>query len=324
MLIVCCLLSLAFNGAASAQTSAPKKVQITWVSFAKLSGEWLEWQDFIKRVEAKSNGNIVFKYLGANEVINTMDQFETVRRGGIADITGMPADFAIGSIPEAGIHALTKNTMVQVRENGLYDLMNQIYHKNNIHWLKIGQSMADTGGSRIWLKKKVEKIADLKGVKIRSSAAYLDMLKTVGASPIMLATGDIYTAAERNVIDGFVIPLAEIYFTLSLNEVSKFYIDPGFSRPTMSLYMNFGKWKQLSPEQQKLIDDTMMETEKEWVSKWGPILDELPAKLEKTGITRVVFSPEDKKKLVESYYDTAWEAAKKWPNYDPKMRALTE
>ena len=314
--------------AAPAPTSVPKaappKVQITWVSFQKLSGEWYEWQDFVKRVETKSNGNIVFKYLGANEVVATMDQFETVRRGGIADITGMPADFAIGSVPEAGIHALTKNTMVRVRENGLYDVMNQIYHKHNIHWLKIGQSMADNGGSRIWLKRKVEKLADLKGLKIRSSAAYLDMLKVLGVSPIMLPTGDIYTAAERNVIDGFVIPLAEIYFTLSLSEVSKYYIHPGFSRPTMSLYMNLGKWNQLGPEQQKLINDTMVETEREWVPKWGPILDELPRKLEKIGITRIAFSSEDAKTIVNSYYNTAWELAKKWPNYDPKMRSLTE
>ena len=53
-------------------------------------------------------------------------------------------------------------------------------------------------------KKDIKSVADMKGMKIRVQQAkqIMDMVKLLGASPTPMATGDIYSGMQTNIIDG--------------------------------------------------------------------------------------------------------------------------
>ncbi|RPJ43265.1 MAG: DctP family TRAP transporter solute-binding subunit [Deltaproteobacteria bacterium] len=66
--------------------------------------------------------------------------------------------------------------------------------------------------------KQVKTPADLKGMKIRTmeNPAHIRMMKALGANPTPIAWGELYTAVQQGVVDGFELPL-------SLVESVKFY-----------------------------------------------------------------------------------------------------
>jgi tripartite ATP-independent transporter DctP family solute receptor len=89
----------------------------------------------------------------------------------------------------------------------------------------VGLCYYDAGARSFYnTKKDIKSVADLKGMKIRVQQAKLpmDMVKLLGASPTPMATGDIYSAMQTNVIDG-----AEnnwpSYISFSHYEVAKYF-----------------------------------------------------------------------------------------------------
>jgi tripartite ATP-independent transporter DctP family solute receptor len=96
----------------------------------------------------------------------------------------------------------------------------------------IGLAYYDAGARSFYnSKKEIKTIADLKGMKIRVQSAKLmmDLVTALGASPTPMATGDVYSALQTNVIDG-----AEnnwpSYISFSHFQVAKFYTVDGHSR----------------------------------------------------------------------------------------------
>ncbi|MBP1777135.1 MAG: tripartite ATP-independent periplasmic transporter solute receptor, DctP family, partial [candidate division NC10 bacterium] len=65
--------------------------------------------------------------------------------------------------------------------------------------------------------------ADLKGLKIRTPQAkyHLNTLKYMGANPVAMSFGELYTAMQQKVVDGQENPLSNIY-TAKFYEVNKF------------------------------------------------------------------------------------------------------
>ena len=82
--------------------------------------------------------------------------------------------------------------------------------------------------------KKGEKIEDRKGMKIRTTGAWASILKDLGASPTVLAPGDIYTSLERKVIDAteWITPMSNI--RMGLHKIAKYIVIPGIHQPAFA------------------------------------------------------------------------------------------
>jgi tripartite ATP-independent transporter DctP family solute receptor len=61
----------------------------------------------------------------------------------------------------------------------------------------------DTGFRSIYSKDKIESLADLNGLKIRSmeTSAYMNFFKALGMSPVPMAYGELYTALQQGTVD---------------------------------------------------------------------------------------------------------------------------
>jgi TRAP-type mannitol/chloroaromatic compound transport system substrate-binding protein len=107
-------------------------------------------------------------------------------------------------------------------------------------------------------RKPVKTLADLKGLKLRTAGAWLDMSKELGAAPVTTAGGEIYPALERGVIDA--VEWGTLWENISpgFYKVAKYLIIPGVHQPTapFELCINKGVWDKLSANDKQLIELT--------------------------------------------------------------------
>ncbi len=104
--------------------------------------------------------------------------------------------------------------------------------------------------------KPVRSLADLKGLKIRTAGAWLEISEQLGASPLTSAGGDVYPMLERKVIDA--TEWGTLYENIlpGFHRVAKYIIIPGVHQPTapFELLINEKAWQSLSEHDQKLIE----------------------------------------------------------------------
>ncbi len=114
----------------------------------------------------------------------------------------------------------------------------------------------------LYTKKPITSIDDLKGKRFRTSPVYVPFIKALGAEAVIMPAGEIYTAIERGVIDGVAWPKGGVT-DLGLQKQIKYQISPSYWKVDTSMIMNLDRWKQLSKEDQDLINKVAREVEKE-------------------------------------------------------------
>src|SRR3981081_4748461 len=87
--------------------------------------------------------------------------------------------------------------------------------------------------------KPIDK-ADLTGLKLRITPVYRDFFQALGATVVQTAPGEVYTALERGVGDGYGWPIPGI-FDLGWQEKTKYRVDPGFYSAEVSILVNKSK-----------------------------------------------------------------------------------
>jgi TRAP-type C4-dicarboxylate transport system substrate-binding protein len=104
----------------------------------------------------------------------------------------------------------------------------------------------------LFLAKAIKNVDDLKGRKIRCSPTTISFMKAAGATPIQMPPPDIYTAMERGVVEGYLLPPGTIR-DFGLVPVSKFIVFLGIYQPCQFVLMNLDKWKKLPKHLQTLL-----------------------------------------------------------------------
>jgi tripartite ATP-independent transporter DctP family solute receptor len=126
----------------------------------------------------------------------------------------------------------------------------------------IGLTYYDSGARSFYTTKKpVEKLADLKGMKIRvqQSDLWIAMMQAFGANPTPMPMGEVYSSLETGVVDG-----AEnnwpSYESARHFEVAKNYTLTEHSLNPEILVMSKISWDKLTPEDQKIVRQAAKES----------------------------------------------------------------
>lgn len=109
-------------------------------------------------------------------------------------------------------------------------------------------------------KVPVKSPKDMTGLKIRvmEDDVFILTMKALGASPLPMAFGELYTALEQHTVDAQENPLAVIHSSRFF-EVQKYLAMTGhFYSPAMLLISEI-TWRKLSPDQQKIITDAAIQ-----------------------------------------------------------------
>lgn len=131
--------------------------------------------------------------------------------------------------------------------------------------------------------------ADMKGLKIRvmNNKVYVEMVKSLGASPTPMALAELYSAMQAGVVDGQENPSAHIY-TKRFYEVQKYASLTGHAYAAEPVLISMATWKKLTPAQQAIIQSAATEAIA-WQRKLSADEDsEFWDKIRKTGKMEVI------------------------------------
>jgi TRAP-type C4-dicarboxylate transport system substrate-binding protein len=172
----------------------------------------------------------------------------------------------------------------------------------------------------IYLNKKIDK-ADLTGLKVRITPVYRDFFQALGAQVVNTAPGEVYTALERGVVDGYGWPIGGI-FDLNWHEKTKFRVDPGFYDAEVSVVMNLDRWKKLTAQQREFLQKQAAAAEAD-NSHWAKYTEEEVKRQAAAGIQTIKFEGPQARQFVDKAYEAGWAGIiKASPVHGPRMREL--
>lgn len=218
-------------------------------------------QSFSDRVKELTEGEVVIRLYPDAQLGTQRESLEQVQTGAIemaksnaSELEAFHKDYGVYGYPY----------IFNDREH-YYDTMLGDIGQNILQSSKdkgfIGVAYYDAGARSFYAKKPIKSPDDLKGLKVRvqPSPTAIEMTKVLGANPIPIAYGELYTALQQGVVDA-----AENNFTaLTLTrhgEVTKFFsLDEHTMVPDI-LVISTKAWDKLTPDQQQAIQTAAKES----------------------------------------------------------------
>ena len=117
-----------------------------------------------------------------------------------------------------------------------------------------GLFYAEEGFRHFFTKEPVNSIADLAGMKLRVSndPVMNGMVNGLGASPTVVAFGELYSALQTGVVDGAEQPIAN-YKSNAFPEVANHLILDGHTLGAIQVVITDSAWEKLNDEQRAAI-----------------------------------------------------------------------
>jgi TRAP-type transport system periplasmic protein len=212
---------------------------------------------WMKFVEKRSGGTLKIKTSWSGALLSS-DQSMTELRHGVADIGLITPIYAKGGSHlirvQSGFYSGAKTVENQV---ALYRCMatGNPQFARELEGLEV---LAVQGGSLpgiITREKPVKTLADLRGMRIRAPTELLSVLKHLGADPVNMPMGEVYSALAKGVLDGVIAP-SDTFKAMHFAEVSRYYTTlevPRGAYPARA--MGSRRWAKLSPEHQQVLRD---------------------------------------------------------------------
>jgi TRAP-type C4-dicarboxylate transport system substrate-binding protein len=258
---------------------------------------------FQKAVDEEYPGELEFKFKGGPEVVSNMEQIEALRKGVVTMLHGVPSYY--GSVmPEMDALGLCNKSPWDLRKVGLTDYLNKLHMKKvNARFLaSMGFGLTDTNSFQVHTNKSVRSLAEFKGLKLRCSPTNIPFIKAVGAVPVQMSPHDVFTAMERGVVDGYIIPAFTIR-GFGLDKVTKYIILPGIYRGGQSWLFNADYFSKMPQHLQDFLIEKGKEFEHMTAEQNTARIQFELKELEAQGIEMVRFSPEEEAKVQQIAYD---------------------
>ena len=244
--------SIAFAAPAAAQETTLRVVS----AFPENSVYVKRLENWIERINGEGKGVLQLTFIGGPKAIPTFEVGKSVQ-GGVVDIGLATGAFYTNVFPEADALKLTEMPVAEQRKNGAFAYTNKVWNeKGNMQYLG---RVVENQPFHLYLNKEISK-PDLKGLKIRITPVYRDFFGAMGATLMQTAPGEVYTALERGVVDGYGWPVGGI-FDLNWHEKTKYRVDPGFYDAEVSLTANLKKWQSLSAKQREFLQQQVINFE---------------------------------------------------------------
>jgi len=222
--------ALAAPSVARAQTLKWKMVT-SWPR--RLPGPGMSAERIAERIRALSAGRIDITVYAAGEIVPAFGVLDAVGNG-VADVGHTAAFYWQGKMAAAPFFTtvpfgLTPGEHVAwIEAGGGQGLWDALYAPFGVKPFMGGNTGVCMGG---WFRRKIESLADLRGLKLRSLGLGGEIYRRLGATPQTTPPAEILTALQSGVIDGaeFVGPGSDI--ALGFYRVAPFYYYPGFNKP---------------------------------------------------------------------------------------------
>lgn len=216
-------------------------------------------KDLIKRIEEMSNGRIKIQFYGAGELIPAAEGFDAVSSGTV-EMNYANAYFWTGKVFAGQYFTAVPFGLNFQGFNGWYydgggaELWREVYDRFNLVPFLCGNTGVQMTG---WFKRPIEKVEDLKGLKMRIPGLAGRVYQQLGVDVRLLPPGEIFPALERGVIDAaeFVGPYLDRQ--LGLHRAAKYYYTTGWHETATAseLIINKVKWASLPADLKAIVQN---------------------------------------------------------------------
>jgi tripartite ATP-independent transporter DctP family solute receptor len=211
-------------------------------------------EKFAEFLAEESGGKLTLKAMGASALGNNREGIEQIQQG-VTDFwiisTGLLAQFtkAVTVYDLPYLFKSEKAAQDFVNSDIAMDIVKPLEEKG---MQPLGYFIM--GWRHIHSNVAVRKPEDLKGVKIRTEPAPIRMgiFKALGASPIPMDFGEVFTSLQQGVIDAGENTLENIK-SQGFNTVQKYIIMDGHILDPMLLVMSKRSWDKLSDEDKAIV-----------------------------------------------------------------------
>jgi TRAP-type transport system periplasmic protein len=303
----------------TANPAAAQEVTLRAVtSFTEKTTYARPFERFIDRVNADGKGLVRINYIGGPKA---MPPFEVgnALKGGVVDIANATGAFYTNVMPESDAWKLTERPMAELRKNGGYDAMAAIYaQKMNAIFLA---RLVDNNPFHLYLNKPIS-TPDLTGLKLRITPVYRDFFQALGATVVQTAPGEVYTALERGVVDGYGWPITGV-FDLGWNEKTKYRVDPGFYTAEVSVLVNKATWDKLSDAQKNVLRQAATAGEAEAFAAFAAENKKETDRQAAAGIQTIKLGEAEAAAYLAKAYEAGWAGViRQSPQNGPKLKAF--
>jgi TRAP-type transport system periplasmic protein len=311
--------ALALAAICCAPSAQAQEVTLRGVTaFAEKTTYSRGFETFIERVNEAGKGVVRINYIGGPKAMPPFEVGNALKNG-VVEIANVTGAFYTNLLPEADAWKLTQRPMAELRRNGAYDTMAALYaQKMNAVLLA---RIVDNNPFHLYLNKRIAS-PDLKGLKLRITPVYRDFFQALGATVVQTAPGEVYTALERGVVDGYGWPITGI-FDLGWNERTKYRVDPGFYSAEVSILINKTVWDGLKAEQQAILRKAADEAEAEAASTFAKDDAAETERQARAGIEAIAFDAAGTKHYLGVAYEAGWAGViRQSPEHGAKLQAL--
>jgi TRAP-type C4-dicarboxylate transport system substrate-binding protein len=264
--------------------------------------------EFVDKVNAAGEGVIQIEVRGGPEAIGMFQQPDAVRNG-VVDMVYTPGSFYGGTVPEKDALVASNITGPEARENGGYDLIDQIHQEKMgvkyLGWFDSGITF------HIW---SVDEPAidgdgnlDITEWKLRGNPIYNAFFtEYLGASVIDMPSTDVYSAFERGVVNATGWTSIGL-MDLKWDEFVNYRIDPDFFSTDLGVIVNLDSWNGLSDEAKQILTDVAIAHEIESRDTLVAKRDSEYAQMEENGMTTVTLEGEAADNFLAAARQSTWD-----------------
>ncbi len=276
---------------------------------------------WMKELEKRTNGKVKvtpFYSESLGKAANSLDMLKT----GICDLSLMPTGLLSKHFPVMDVLSLPG--LVTDRTIGteiLYKLLDQGLLKKELAGYKPIVLQAHDPFYVVFAKKKVAKLDEFKGMKIRyPSVTVRSALETLGATPVSIPPAELFHALNSGILDGTTLSPGYLV-TSKIYEIVKYLLWEPFSDGANIVLMSQKAWDSLPKDAQKTIDDLNVEA-KNWYIEEGKKQDiDSVKQIKAAGLEIYNFSPADAKRFQELVQPVTDEWIAATPDY-PRKEAV--
>lgn len=188
-----------------------------------------------------------------------LEVFDAVSRG-TAELGHTAALFWRGKIPASVFFTavpfgLTPDEHAAwIYHGGGQALWDELYSGFGLRGLMAGNTGMGMGG---WFKREINSLEDIQGLKYRIPGLGGDILQRMGATPVVLPPGEIFSALQAGLVDGaeWVGPWSDM--ALGLYKAAPYYYWPGFHEPngTGECLINLQSFAKLPADLQAVVNN---------------------------------------------------------------------
>jgi TRAP-type C4-dicarboxylate transport system substrate-binding protein len=255
--LVAAVLALLTLSVSTASQAADKVYQLSFTSHEpvanSLSKDMQAWCD---RIKEATEGRVEITLYPGGTIASSVEALDAVKSG-VADVAWIFSSLFPGQFPitETVMLPLIGLKTPQQAAAALWDLYDESEALRNELNRDYKALLVFTNPiNRIATSKKpVNTVVDLKGLKLRAPAGTAtDMVAAWGGTPILMGPGDLYSALDKGVLDGFVLEYSGVK-SYKLYEVTKYYTAIDFFAGPFLILMNKDRWNSLPADLQEVI-----------------------------------------------------------------------